>query len=88
MADFDLALKGGDLLVTSTIATAWRAPVAADGQRLPHGIGWLSQSYNGEPVVWQFGVGEGSSSLMVILPARNLSLILLAKAMDCQSRSR
>jgi hypothetical protein len=39
------------------------------------------QTYNGEPVVWQFGVSENaSSSLVVTLPARGLTLILLANS--------
>jgi CubicO group peptidase (beta-lactamase class C family) len=82
LARFDLALKkNGVLLYTDTLAAAWQAPVGADNQRLPHGLGWFVQTYNGEPVVWQFGVSENaSSSLMVTLPARGLTLILLANS--------
>jgi len=88
LAQFDLALKGishssgsGVLLRADTLAAAWQAPVGAGGQRLPHGFGWFVQTYNGEPVVWQFGVSENaSSSLVVTLPARGLTMILLANS--------
>jgi CubicO group peptidase (beta-lactamase class C family) len=81
LAQFDLALKNGVLLKADTLAAAWRPPVGAGNQRLPHGLGWFVQTYNGEPVVWQFGVGENaSSSLVVTLPARGLTLILLANS--------
>lgn len=81
LAQFDLAIKKGVLLRAETLAVAWRAPVARDGQPLPHGMGWFVQSYNGEPIVWQFGVGENaSSSLMMSAPARGLTLMLLANS--------
>lgn len=80
-AQFDLALRKGLLLRSETLAAAWRAPLAADGQRLPHGLGWFAQIYNGETIAWQFGVSESaSSSLVVTVPARGLTLILLANS--------
>jgi CubicO group peptidase (beta-lactamase class C family) len=81
LAEFDLAIKRGQLLQANTLAAAWLPPVGANNQRLPHGLGWFVQTYNGEPVVWQFGVSENaSSSLVVTLPARGLTLILLANS--------
>ena len=80
-AKFDLALKQGVLLHADTLAAAWHPPVNADGQVLPHGMGWFVQSYNGEPVVWQFGVqANAASSLVITLPARNVTLILVANS--------
>lgn len=81
LAKFHLALRNGILLRGETIALAWQAPLGRDGQRLPHGLGWFVQSYNGETVVWQSGVGEtGSSSLVMTVPMRGLTLILLANS--------
>jgi hypothetical protein len=80
-AQFDLALKGGVLLKPETLQRAWVPPVSPTGERLPHATGWFAQSYNGEPVVWQFGVQDGASSALVItLPNRGLTLILLANS--------
>src|SRR5262245_34676643 len=39
-AQFDLALKRGVLMRAESLAAAWTPPVGADGQRLPHGLGW------------------------------------------------
>jgi CubicO group peptidase (beta-lactamase class C family) len=81
VARFDLALKNGDIIRRNTLVEAWQAPIGANGQRLPHGLGWFVQSHNGMPVVWQFGVDDnGSSSLVVTLPARGLTMILLANS--------
>jgi hypothetical protein len=39
------------------------------------------QFYNGERIVWQFGVSDNASSSMVItVPGRGLTLILLANS--------
>jgi CubicO group peptidase (beta-lactamase class C family) len=81
IARFDLALRGGVIVRLDTLTSAWQAPVGSKGQRLPHGFGWFVQSYNGVPVVWQFGTGEnGSSSLLVTLPAQGTTVILLANS--------
>jgi len=80
-AQFDLALKNGVLLRAETLAAAWRPPIGADGQRLPHGIGWFVQAYNGETIVWQFGISpNASSSLVVTMPARAVTLVLLSNS--------
>ena len=53
----------------------------ASGQRLPHGLGWFVQTYNGERIVWQFGVSDNaSSSMLITAPRRGLTLILLANS--------
>jgi CubicO group peptidase (beta-lactamase class C family) len=81
LAQFDLALRKGILLRDDTLAAAWTSPVGRLGQLLPHGIGWFVQTYRGERVVWQFGVTDnGASSLLVTVPARGTSMILLANS--------
>jgi CubicO group peptidase (beta-lactamase class C family) len=81
LAEFDLALRKSLLLRGDTLAAAWRNPVSESGLPLPHAIGWFAQGYNGELVVWQFGVSENSSSSLIIkVPGRGLTLILLANS--------
>lgn len=81
LAKFDLALRLGFLIRGDTLAAAWTPPVGSNGLPLPHGMGWFVQTYNGEPVVWQFGSDtNASSALMITLPARGLTLILLANS--------
>ena len=80
LAKFDLALKQGILLESGTLNEAWSTP-AVNGVPLPHGLGWFVQNYNGEKVVWQFGMVENaSSSLMITLPSRGLTVILMANS--------
>ena len=80
-AQFDLALRQRVLLRSETLVEAWRAPLGARGQSLPHGLGWFVQTYKGEIVVWQFGIGDNASSALVItVPGRGLTLILMANS--------
>jgi CubicO group peptidase (beta-lactamase class C family) len=81
LAQFDLALKDGVLLLPETLAAAWTAPPSPNGQVLPHGLGWFTGTYSGERIAWQFGVGENaSSSLIVTMLDRHTTYILLANS--------
>ena len=78
---FDLALRNGRLLQADTLALAWRPPIGLNGLPLPHGLGWFVETYKGQPVVWQFGVGENaSSSLVVTAPKQGLTLVIIANS--------
>ena len=81
VARFELALRHDLLLLPATRAMAWTPPIGHDGQPLPHGLGWFVQTYNNQPVVWQFGVAPNASSSMVVtLPTRGLTMILMANS--------
>jgi CubicO group peptidase (beta-lactamase class C family) len=76
LAQFDMALGDGVLLSPSTLSAAW---TPAPGR--VNGMGWFAQSYAGQRVVWQFGiVPDAYSSLVVKLPSRRLTMILLANS--------
>lgn len=77
LAKFDAGLRYNILLRPETQLNAW-TPV---GPGFPTGLGWFVQTYNGVPVIWQFGtVPDAFSSLIVKLPTRGLTLILLANS--------
>jgi CubicO group peptidase (beta-lactamase class C family) len=77
---FDLALRSGFLLRPQTRQRAWTNVVAGDTV-LPTGLGWFVQNYNGEAIVWQFGlVKDAWSSLILKVPGRDLTVILLANS--------
>ena len=80
LAQFDSALDAGLLLAPSTRVQAL-SQTFSGGRPLPTGLGWFVQAYNGEPIAWQFGVVEGAySSLIVKIPNRRLTMILLANS--------
>jgi Beta-lactamase class C and other penicillin binding proteins len=81
LARLDAALDSEVLLLDDTLAAAWRPVTSRSGTQLPAGLGWFVQYYRGERVVWQFGsVTNAYSSLVIKLPARHLTFILLANS--------
>ncbi len=77
-ARFDSALR--ILLDSVTLQRAW-TQVRINGTPLPTGFGWFVQNYNGEPLVWHLGVAKDAySSLVLKLPNRDLTLILMANS--------
>ena len=77
LAQFDRALDDNILVHPDTRRQAWE-PAASS---LPTGLGWFVQRYNGERIVWHFGVARDAySALYVKVPGRNLTLILLANS--------
>lgn len=81
LASFDKALRTGFIISRETLTAAWMMPSERFGQPLPHGLGWFVQMYAGEKIVWQFGVNDNaSSSLVMTVPGRGFSVVLLANS--------
>ena len=80
LAKLDGALDSGRLLVDETREMAW-TPVTGRRGPVPTGLGWFVQVHRGQRVVWHFGlVPDAYSSLLVKVPERNITLILLANS--------
>jgi CubicO group peptidase (beta-lactamase class C family) len=71
---------GGILLRQDTIDAMWSNRTASGAAR-PTGLGWFVQQYNGERLVWHFGlIPDAYSSLILSIPSKKLTLILLANS--------
>lgn len=81
LAKFDAALTTDVLLLPETRAVAWTNTVSTGGTPLPTGLGWFVQTYNGERIVWHFGaMPNAASSLVLHVPGRRLTLVMLANS--------
>jgi CubicO group peptidase (beta-lactamase class C family) len=73
LARFDAGLDV--LLAASTRERAWQVGST------PMGLGWFVQQYNGERIVWHFGMARDAySALYIKVPGRELTLLLLANS--------
>lgn len=80
LARFDRAVDT-TLLLDSTRQLAWTNTTASDFSTLPTGLGWFVQNWRGEKIVWHFGmIPNAYSSLIVKVPSRRLTLIMLANS--------
>jgi CubicO group peptidase (beta-lactamase class C family) len=78
LAAFDRALDTTNLLLKPTTLDVMRQ---RGGAAVPTGLGWFVQSYNNAQIVWQFGNSPNAfSSLILKVPSRDLTLILLANS--------
>jgi CubicO group peptidase (beta-lactamase class C family) len=80
VARFSIALDRGILLKDSTRALAWTPGRLSSSIECPYGLGWFVQSIHGTKVVWHFGHNPESSSLLVKIPDRELTFVLLANS--------
>ncbi|MDQ3213535.1 MAG: beta-lactamase family protein [Acidobacteriota bacterium] len=81
LARFEAAVDSGLLLRDDTLAAAWSPTGGRDGAAVPAGLGWFVQPHRGERVVWHFGhLPNAYSSLVLKLPERRLTFILLANS--------
>lgn len=79
LARFDIALDDSALLDGDLLQVAWTNVTTSGGSPLPMGLGWFVQTHNGERLVWQLGtVRDAGSSLLLKVPGRGLTLIMLA----------
>jgi CubicO group peptidase (beta-lactamase class C family) len=80
VARFDAALDDLALLRRETLNAAW-TQANYTGTPLPTGLGWFVQNYQSEHIIWQFGaVSDAYSALILKMPARRLTLIMLANS--------
>jgi CubicO group peptidase (beta-lactamase class C family) len=82
LAKLDGALDLRQLsLSDDTMNAAWNPVVGRRGTPVPMGLGWFVQYHRGQRVVWHFGqIPNAYSSLLIKVPERNITLILLANS--------
>src|SRR5262245_909275 len=87
VARFSIAIDRGELLDEASKALGWPPPQAPDGTPLPYGLRWFVQQTRAMQVIWHYSHALESSSLIVKLPARRATFVILANS-DGLSRWR
>jgi CubicO group peptidase (beta-lactamase class C family) len=85
MARYSIAMDTNAFLRPATKALAWSPTIATNGDTLPYGLGWFTTRVSGVPIVWHYGYWTANSSLIVKVPSRGLSFVILANS-DMLSR--
>ena len=80
LAAFSMALDRDAVIAPAARALAFTPTVTEAGDTLPYGLGWFSTRYNGERVVWHYGLWTAISSLIVKVPGRGLTYVVLANS--------
>jgi CubicO group peptidase (beta-lactamase class C family) len=80
LARYDAAIDAHVLMSSATQLTAWTPFRLASGREAPYALGWFVQSTVAGRAVWHYGQWPTFSSLILKLPDRGLTLILLANS--------
>jgi tetratricopeptide (TPR) repeat protein len=78
LAKYAIALDGDQLVSTNSKAAMFTPTKSTRGTTLPYGLGWFSQTYMNQQVVWHYGQDTGAGSLFVRIPNIKLTLIVLS----------
>jgi CubicO group peptidase (beta-lactamase class C family) len=84
LAKYMIALDENSLLTPESYATMTQPFVLNDGRKAPYGLGWSTQVIGGQPVHSAYGYGSSYSALLVRVPHKKLSFILLS---NCDAAS-
>ncbi len=77
---FSMALDGDKLLRPETRALAFTPARTSAGKSLPYGLGWFSQQRGKTKIVWHYGWDRANSTLIIKVPERGLSFVLLGNS--------
>ena len=80
LARYDAAIDAHVLMSSSTQLIAWTPFRLASGRDAPYALGWFVQSTVAGRAVWHYGQWPTFSSLILKLPDRGVTLMLLANS--------
>jgi CubicO group peptidase (beta-lactamase class C family) len=78
VAAFSMAMDRDALLKPATKALAYTPVVSPSGADFPYALGWFSTEYRGVRVIWHYGWWTANSSLIIKVPDRGLTFVVLA----------
>lgn len=80
MLKYASAFDGNLLLTDDLRAKVFTPMVSNDGKTLPYGLGWFIQQIEGIKITWHYGYWVGMSSLIIRVPEKKLSFVLMANS--------
>ena len=82
LAVYSVAIDEGRLLKPETWKQTFTPFISPKGKTFQYGLGWFVKNYNGLKTVWHTGWWTGYSTLLVKIPERDLTFIILANSQD------
>ena len=80
MLKYAAAFDGNLLLTEDLKAKVFSPMISKDGKRFPYGLGWFIQEKEGIKLTWHYGYWVGMSSLIIRVPEKKLSFVLMANS--------
>jgi CubicO group peptidase (beta-lactamase class C family) len=86
VAAYSMAIDRDMFLKPATKELAFTPTVSNGGQQLPYGLGWFVSYYGGVRVAWHYGLWTANSALIVKVPSRGLTYVVLANSDELSRR--
>jgi CubicO group peptidase (beta-lactamase class C family) len=80
MARYSIAIDSGAFLRRETWNSVFTPYVSLGGSTLPYALGWFVTQESGITVQWHYGYWIGNSSLIIRVPSRKLTFVVLANS--------
>ena len=80
MLKYAAAFDGNQLLTDDLKLKVFSPMISNDGKTLPYGLGWFIQQKEGIEFNWHYGYWVGMSSLIIRVPAKKISFVLMANS--------
>ena len=77
---FSCALDNGELLKRETLERGYTPARTSKGKELAYGLGWFIQKHKGTRLVWHYGWDRANSTLIIKVPERELTFVLLGNS--------
>lgn len=78
LAKYAQALEGEELLTAKQKKRIFQPWVTPKNDTLPYAKGWFVQCYQGVEMYWHYGYGRSCSSLILKVPDKKMTILLLA----------
>lgn len=85
IAAFSMAMDRDALLRPETKALAYTPVTGPTGVSFPYALGWFATDYKGVRVIWHYGLWTANSSLIIKVPERGLTFVVLANTDELSS---
>lgn len=80
MLKYASAYDGSELLTDDLKTKVFSPMISNEGKTLPYGLGWFIQQLEGIKITWHYGYWVGMSSLIIRVPEKKLSFVLMANS--------
>ena len=78
IAEYSIALDNNIFFSEETKDRLFSPTISNDGEELPYANGWFVQQHRGMKIIWHFGWWNAISSLIIKVPEKELTFVILA----------
>ncbi len=88
LAKYAAAIYEGKLISPASMKKMWTNMRSSEGDTLPYGLGWFVNKVEEVDIFWHYGHEDCYSTVLMYVPSKNLTLIVLANSATLSEHGR